>query len=402
MKTKTLFFLFCMIFIHNHQAFTYTISFAGTGISTTVDSVIVQNLNKKTTTVVASGLDLCLTDVTTGVENLNELNSDISISLTSGNGNYILKYYAPEMGSSSVYIYSINGNIVSEYTSNLQTGENSFEISAPKGIYVIKVSGNSYRYFKKFICQSTAGIIPKITFRNHNLRNDMIRTKTNNFVTMLFSPGDQLIYSGKSGNNCTLVADIPNADKTITFEFHECKDLNGKYYAVTKIGTQIWMAENLAYLPQSATADATIGAEDAGNSGKAFYYIKDLAKYGVLYNWFASQTAAPDGWHIPSNAEWNALTTYLGGNNVAAGKLKSTTNWNNPNSGTNESCFSATGGGYRDTGGIIYVGSYGYWWSSSQSGPYAWFIMLNNTSNGLNMYNDYTFVGRSIRCVMNQ
>jgi len=351
---------------------------------------------------VGTGLDLHLTDVTTGTQNIQSINSDLSISSTSVDGNYILSYYAKEMGLSSIYLYNINGDIVSEYSDNLQIGDNSFELSVPTGIYVIKVIGNNYTYNKKFISQSTVGLSPKIAFRNRELQNKALKSKTNSFATMLYSPGDQLLFSGKSGNYCTLVADVPNADKTITFEFHECKDANGKYYAVTKIGTQVWMAENLAYLPEAATSNITIGSEDAGNSGKPFYYINDIAKYGVHYNWFAAQAAVPAGWHLPTNSEWSFLTTNLGGSSVAGAKLKSTINWNSPNTGTNESGFSAPGGGKRDTGGIAFSGSYGYWWSATPNGPYAWFIMIGNGSNGTSTYNDYTYLGLSVRCVMNQ
>ena len=403
MKIKTSIFLFCLIFIPYTHALNYTINFAGSGSSSTVDSVIVQNLTKKTTAVLATGLDLQLSDVTTGTQNIHSVNSDISISSASVDGNYILSYYAKEMGSSSIYLYNINGDIVSEYSCNLQIGDNSFEVSVPTGIYVIKVIGNNYTYNKKFISQSTAGLSSKIAFKNRELQNKALKSKANNFVAMQYSPGDQLIFSGKSGNYCTLVADVPNADKTITFEFHECKDGNGRYYPVTKIGTQVWMAENLAYLPEAATSDMTIGSEDAGNSGKPFYYVNDVAKYGVLYNWFAAQAAVPDGWHLPTITEWSLLTTYLEGYSVAGTKLKSTINWNSPNAGANESGFSAPGGGKRDTGvgGLAYSGSYGYWWSSTPNAPYAWFIMIGNGSNGAYTYNDYTYVGLSVRCVMN-
>ena len=103
------------------------------------------------------------------------------------------------------------------------------------------------------------------------------------------------------------------------------------------------------------------------------------AIYGKLYNWYAIKllqtdidlynTANPTnrwGWHVPTQAEFNTLATYLGGASVAGGKLKKEglTYWNTPNTGaTNESGFSAIGGGYRNasgsftnrTGGVYFV-----------------------------------------------
>lgn len=77
----------------------------------------------------------------------------------------------------------------------------------------------------------------------------------------------------------------------------------------------------------------------------------------------------PIGWHVPSDAEWTTLTTYLGGESAAGGKLKEsgTTHWTTPNLGaTNETGFTAFPGGYRKYDGFsfIEIGNYGRWWSS--------------------------------------
>jgi uncharacterized protein (TIGR02145 family) len=77
-----------------------------------------------------------------------------------------------------------------------------------------------------------------------------------------------------------------------------------------------------------------------------------IRTFGALYNWYAVNTGklAPKGWHVPSNAEWTTLTTYLGGDSVAGGKLKEAglANWITPNVGaTNETGFSALPGGLR-------------------------------------------------------
>jgi uncharacterized protein (TIGR02145 family) len=73
--------------------------------------------------------------------------------------------------------------------------------------------------------------------------------------------------------------------------------------------------------------------------------------YGLLYNWYAvsdSRGLAPEGWHVPSMDEWNALNTYLGGDNVAAPKIKAVDNWGIFCSTTNTSGFTAFPVGVRD------------------------------------------------------
>jgi uncharacterized protein (TIGR02145 family) len=135
--------------------------------------------------------------------------------------------------------------------------------------------------------------------------------------------------------------------------------------------------------------------------------MSNVAAYGRLYTWYAvtdSRNVCPTGWHVPTDAEWSTLTTWLGGESVAGGKLKETgtTHWNDTNEGsTNETGFTALPGGYRYVDGTcLDIGSCGYWWSSTEgSSTYAWLRY---------MYYDYTDVGRdfydkldgfSVRCV---
>ena len=78
--------------------------------------------------------------------------------------------------------------------------------------------------------------------------------------------------------------------------------------------------------------------------------------YGLLYNWYAANTAnfATSGWHLPTETEYITLKTFLGGDNVAGGKMKDSgyTHWNSPNTGaTNSSGFTAYGSSYRGVDG---------------------------------------------------
>src|SRR5262249_47959916 len=116
-------------------------------------------------------------------------------------------------------------------------------------------------------------------------------------------------------------------------------------------------------------------------TGAWCWYNNDSATgavYGKLYNWYAvndPRGLAPAGWHVPSDAEWDTLATHLGSN--AGGKLKDTGTieagtglWHAPNTGaTNKTGFTGLPGGYRPnygTGTFYYIGSYGYWWSSTE------------------------------------
>ncbi len=162
-----------------------------------------------------------------------------------------------------------------------------------------------------------------------------------------------------------------------------------KVYKTVTIGTQTWMAENLAY-------KASSGCWAYNDS------IKYVSTYGYLYNWATAKTVCPSGWHLPTDAEWTTLTTYLGGEMVAGAKLKSTTNWTSNYGTSNSSGFSALGGGYRNyKGAFVGIGTDGDYWSSSErsTASGAWARTMNY--NAINIYRgDYDKVnGYSVRCL---
>ena len=144
-----------------------------------------------------------------------------------------------------------------------------------------------------------------------------------------------------------------------------------------------------------------------GTSVSAAKATTNYAAYGVLYNWPAATQSCPDGWHLPSDAEWTTLTDYLGGTSVAGGKLKETgtTHWYSPNTGaTNLSGFTALPGGSRYADGYFSrIGHYGYWWSSTEySSTYAWIRRLNYNYSYVDRYNHHKEGGFSMRCVRDE
>ena len=189
---------------------------------------------------------------------------------------------------------------------------------------------------------------------------------------------------------------------------------DGNEYETVRIGDQCWLKKNLAYLP-------SVSPSSNGSQTSNYYYVYDYqgtnvteAKatanyqtYGVIYNWRASLTACPPGWHLPADAEWTVLTNYLGGNSVAGGKMKEvgTVHWNSPNTGaTNSSDFTALPGGYRLTNGIFSDrGYYGYWWSSTEdSYSSAWRRRLTYSYAAVTRYANLKEYGFSVRCVRDE
>jgi uncharacterized protein (TIGR02145 family) len=165
---------------------------------------------------------------------------------------------------------------------------------------------------------------------------------------------------------------------------------DGKIYKTVKIGSQIWMAENLAYAP----ATGNYWAYDNDNA--------NVEIYGYLYDWQTAVNVCPAGWHLPSDEEWSQLTDYLGGESVAGDKLKATTLWDSPNIGaTNETGFTALPGTYRSINGTFgSIGKNGNWWSATEyDASLAWARGMFNTVGNVVRDGSFKEIGYSVRCL---
>jgi uncharacterized protein (TIGR02145 family) len=205
---------------------------------------------------------------------------------------------------------------------------------------------------------------------------------------------------------------------------HDCKkevdkvikDIDGNVYTSVTIGTQVWMVENLKttrYCNGDSIGTTNPATLDITNESTPKYQWAyngneaNVAAYGRLYTWYAvtdSRNVCPTGWHLPEIFEWTTLTTYLGGDSVAGGKLKETglTHWTTPNAGaTNETGFTALPSGYRFLdGSIINSGLIGFWWSSSEySATDANFSFMICYFSTLHRHYDNKKYGFSVRCL---
>ena len=191
-------------------------------------------------------------------------------------------------------------------------------------------------------------------------------------------------------------------------------DIDGNVYHTVTIGTQTWMVENLKttrYRNGDAIPNVTDGTAWGNLTTGAYCNYNNDANnattYGRLYNWYTvsdNRNIAPTGWHVPTDAEFTTLTTYLGGESIAGGKLKETgtTHWASPNGGaTNETGFTALPGGYRHiNGSFLYLGIWGMWWSSYEySTTYSWFLKIHYYYGEANRDWCNNEFGYSVRCV---
>jgi uncharacterized protein (TIGR02145 family) len=191
----------------------------------------------------------------------------------------------------------------------------------------------------------------------------------------------------------------------------------GQTYNTVQIGTQCWLKENLNI------GTMVPGTQNQTNNSIIEKYCynnleSNCAIYGGLYKWnemmqyvtnAGAQGICPSGWHIPTDAQWTTVTTFLGGTSVAGGKMKTTGTiqagtglWNSPNtSATNESGFSAVPAGYRSIDVTFkHLGNEEFWWSSTESSTSnAWRRWVGYNGGSVSRTSDYKSYGFSVRCI---
>ncbi|MFZ4400759.1 MAG: fibrobacter succinogenes major paralogous domain-containing protein [Bacteroidales bacterium] len=215
-------------------------------------------------------------------------------------------------------------------------------------------------------------------------------------------------YGCKKSDDSSTVTPTP-VPTTVT-------DIDGNVYQTVTVGTQVWLKQNLKvsrFRNGDTITNVTDGVTwsnittaaccDFGNNSS------NSITYGRLYNFYAandSRKIAPLGWHVSTDADWTKLKTYLGGDNIAGGKLKETgtLHWSSPNTAaTNSSGFTAIPGGFREMDGsfdnsnMLRVGI--YWTTTSFNSTSAWYLALNYDAAVVGRDKGSTNRGYSLRCV---
>ncbi len=210
-------------------------------------------------------------------------------------------------------------------------------------------------------------------------------------------------------NNFAIV--VNNADFSqsglgqVTFITPGTADIGGRTYRTVNIGGVEWLAENLDY----KFSGCAIGPSGSQNTPAAWYYNNDETTYGIngykcglLYNWYAvdllnsnRETLCP-GWHVPTNDEWSALVTAVGGSSTAGTKLKAsnnsvTSNWPSNWNGTDDYGFAVL-----PTGHVSYNGPFNEvnreadYWTATSSGGYG-SVYYFNTSADIHTYSSGSY-----------
>lgn len=192
-------------------------------------------------------------------------------------------------------------------------------------------------------------------------------------------------------------------------------DLDGNPYSSVTIGTQTWLTENLmtTKYANGENIPNILNNDDWQNATSgAWCHFENVADfeipYGKLYNWFTvtdSRNVCPAGWHVPTDAEWQTLITFLGGSDLAGNKLKEAgrAHWSSSNDfATNSSGFTALPGGAQSAlPGFSYpIQSLGMFWSVTPvDGENAYGYYLFDAYQSINKQEYIKQTGLTVRCV---
>ena len=275
---------------------------------------------------------------------------------------------------------------------------------------------------------SSSSVAPKSSDSETSVSSSSVKSSSS--VTSSSSAKD-VILSSSEGSSDSKSSSSEKAESSSSKAIEPAEGTltdtrDGKTYKTVKIGTQTWMAENLNYaytgVPYNYsgnTSDSTSWCFDYDDTG--------CTKYGRFYTWAAAMDSVgewstngkgcgyektcsptypvrgvcPEGWHLPTQTEWNTLFTAVGDQSTAGKMLKSTSGWNRSGNGTDAYSFSALPAGYRNYNGhYYYEGVNAYFWSSSEGrSDIAYSMYLYYYYDNANLFDDIKYYGFSVRCV---
>ena len=432
MKNKTcsiLVSLFISIGYVNAQDF--FISFEGTGASTTVATVKVENLTQGTSLTMDGSDVLHLMGSITGIEPIrSDARGDIMFYPNPMNDYTRMQFVLPEPGVTVIALYDISGRVIVQRQESLIKGEHTFYIQGVKeGVYFAKIRSDKYSFSERLISKGSNTGETKIEYINSDDKANTILSQElkvdikgrNAEKVMQYNTGDRLKLTGISDIYSTVITDIPTEGKTMTFDFIPCTDGDNNNYSVLKIGSQTWMAKNLMTktysngdpIKTTDPASADVYEQNTVQSECTYQWAYDSIEsyvpvYGRLYTFYAvkdDRNICPTGWHVPTNSEWITLRDNIGGESIAGKELKETgiVHWPSPNSNaTDKYGFSALPGGRRDRyGPFDLLDEAGYWWTSSKY--YYDYIgiayHISDTNDKLSDFTTNAIFGFSVRCL---
>ena len=408
-------------------------TFFAAGASDKVDSVKATNLRTRLSTSLP-GNDTLILAYTAGITTLPDENHQGIVFPNPFSDRTTLVANIQTAQTVSIEVFNTSGKALVRTQAMVTPGQQKFELTLSRaGVYLVSLATKQGTEGFKVICTGSAGALNRISHAGPASVNPTSSFKETTLHTLGYTTGDIILYRCRGGIHTTIITDSPTASKNYEVKFVPCIDQASKSYAIVKIGTQTWMAENLAWLP-------AVSPSSKGSDSLKYYYVYNYEdslvpgaknslnykKYGVLYNWQAAmnadrhkstgsgqtQAVCPAGWHMPDDGEWKILEMALGMSQSdadtlywrisgeAGKKLKSSVDWADGGTGINASGFTALPGGYRNIhGGFWDEGHSTLFWTATTIDSTSWYRGLSAIDAGIYRISTYRSHGLSVRCM---
>ncbi len=381
---------------------TFTAEYDGKHIP--LDSIFIENLSQHNDTTLYAPDTVLVLDFSTGISDSEPMDEN-SFTLSQNypnpfNGETSINLDLLRNEDISITIRDISGRALEQYSYSLNQGSHSFNFhSGSKGYYLLTATGkHTSKTIKMLNANKNNEFAGQCKLEYSSYRETTVNIKSQEAISDFgFCLGDYLRYIGFATNELDIngsdiIVDAPQTDKLYIFEISEGIPCPGiptitydfQIYNTVLIGTQCWLKENL-------NAGVKVSGSQTNNGViEKYCYDNDETycdEYGGLYKWNemmqyttapAAQGICPDGWHIPTEFEWQDLEFYLGmapcqiewpgWRGVNEGwKLKSTFGWNNNGNGIDSVGFRGLPAGHRPPDGLFAdLTIYACWWSSTE------------------------------------
>lgn len=418
-----LFVILLSTFISVSQQFDNLLAFTSTknGINIPTDSILIQNISQGCDTMLYYP-DTVLSYVVSNISVFSK--GDKGFALSQNFPNPFTKETEIQLHLSQyefvkIIITDVLGRKLSEFEKTLDKGIHSFRFKPGSAkYYILSVFTENHSKAIKMLCENQNNNNPcELKYLNNNTfySEYKINEELNCFY---YCNGDELKFTGFTTIGAKTISDSPTGSQIYTFGFSDytaCQGIpfinyEGKYYNTLQIGDQCWLKENLdvGYMI-SGVFDMT---DD--NQIEKYCYNDDpfnCELYGGLYQWDEcmnytnvekAQGICPEGWHLPTDAEWFTLEHYLD----STINDPSQKGWRGVNGGSKlkvggSSDFDALMAGWRyiTIGEFLFLGDRTIFWSSSENDDRAWFRILYHDNPGVNRNETVKYHGNSIRCI---
>lgn len=401
------------------------ITFTGTGESTVVDSVTATNLTTNQS-VTLPGNETLILEQSSGIIGLEKNPMQLKLFPNPFDNTSTLTFNQSEPGRVQISASNLLGQVVFKSDQHLEAGQHSFNFSLnSSGVFLISIIGENERSSSRAICTEPGSNSVSIVSSDN-----MVLKSQQTTYSLVYSPEHVMHFECQSDKHTTISTDSPSASQNYELEFIDCTDPDGRTYKTVKIGEQLWMAENLAYLPEVQSTDQFSYYEPCylvygfeGSNIEEARQNENYKNYGVLYNLESANTSCPDGWRLPYDDEWVILELYLGmdareafqyqyrGTGVGS-KLKQryfgqsySYYWETYSN--NYSGFNASAGGYWFSDNFLSEGEQAWFWIAPgeffQSGHSGGIPVRSfyDYSRGINRSYYFSGGGLSVRCIKN-